>query len=166
MIHLSERGTTDGSESPSVMSNSLQLHGLYPTRLLCPWNSPGKNTGVGCHILLQQLMKDNKCRLEYSGFSASVEEKCGCFPYLNWSVDSMYLETGTMPMWLPNLWSKSCYKKTDHLKSFEMTLPNWIIIIMMPAACLFSTSVLYLSDGDWAALQICHLFLKIQPKKM
>ena len=26
--------------------------GLQPARLLCPWNSPGKNTGVGCHALL------------------------------------------------------------------------------------------------------------------
>ena len=30
---------------PSVMSNSLQPYGLYPARLLCPWDSPGKNTG-------------------------------------------------------------------------------------------------------------------------
>ena len=30
----------------SVMPNSLGPHGLQPTRLLCPWNSPGKNTGV------------------------------------------------------------------------------------------------------------------------
>ena len=28
---------------------------MEPTRLLCPWNSPGKNTGVGCHFLLQGL---------------------------------------------------------------------------------------------------------------
>ena len=28
-------------------------HGLQPTRLLHPWDSPGKNTGVGCHFLLQ-----------------------------------------------------------------------------------------------------------------
>ena len=34
-----------------VMSNSLRLHGLQLTRLLCPWNSPGKNTGVSCHAL-------------------------------------------------------------------------------------------------------------------
>ena len=26
---------------------------LFPARLLCPWGSPGKNTGVGCHFLLQ-----------------------------------------------------------------------------------------------------------------
>ena len=34
------------------MSNSLGPHGLQSTRLLCPWDSPGKNTGVGCHSLL------------------------------------------------------------------------------------------------------------------
>ena len=35
------------------MSNSVRPHGLQPTRLLRPWDSPGKNTGVGCHFLLQ-----------------------------------------------------------------------------------------------------------------
>ena len=39
----------------SVMSNSLLLHGLYPTSFLCPWNFSGKNTGVGCHFLCQGL---------------------------------------------------------------------------------------------------------------
>ena len=32
---------------------TLQSHGLQPSRLLSPWDSPGKNTGVGCHFLLQ-----------------------------------------------------------------------------------------------------------------
>ena len=31
----------------------LQLHGIQPARLLCPWDFPEKNTGVGCHFLLQ-----------------------------------------------------------------------------------------------------------------
>ena len=35
------------------MSNSSRPHELQPTRLLCPWDSPGKSTGVGCHCLLQ-----------------------------------------------------------------------------------------------------------------
>ena len=39
----------------SVMSDFLGLYGLEPTRLLCPWNSQGKNTGVCCHILLQGI---------------------------------------------------------------------------------------------------------------
>ena len=41
--------------SRSVVSNSLQSHGLQRTRLLCPWNSPGKNTRVGNHSLLQGI---------------------------------------------------------------------------------------------------------------
>ena len=35
------------------MSNSVQPHRRQPTRLPRPWDSPGKNTGVGCHFLLQ-----------------------------------------------------------------------------------------------------------------
>ena len=41
--------------SRSVVSNSFCPHGLQPTRLLCPWNSPGKNTEMGCHSLLQGI---------------------------------------------------------------------------------------------------------------
>ena len=37
------------------MSDSLWLHGLYPTRFFCPWNSAGKNTGVDCHFQLQGI---------------------------------------------------------------------------------------------------------------
>ena len=37
------------------MPNSLWPHGLQPTRLLCPGDFPGKDTGVGCHFLLQGI---------------------------------------------------------------------------------------------------------------
>ena len=43
------------SVSVSVVSDSFQPRGLQPTRLLRPWGFPGKNTGVGCHFLLQAL---------------------------------------------------------------------------------------------------------------
>ena len=35
------------------MSDSVQSHRWQPTRLRCPWDSPGKNTGVGCHFLFR-----------------------------------------------------------------------------------------------------------------
>ena len=41
--------------SHSVVSNSLWPNGLQPARPLCPWPSPGKITGVGCHFLLQGI---------------------------------------------------------------------------------------------------------------
>ena len=41
--------------SHSVVPDSLRPHGLQPTRLLCPWDFPRKDTGVGCHFLLQGI---------------------------------------------------------------------------------------------------------------
>ena len=38
-----------------VVSNSVWPHRQQPTRLPSPWDSPGKNTGVGCHFLLQRM---------------------------------------------------------------------------------------------------------------
>ena len=44
-----------GSVSHSAVSDSLQPHRQEPARLLCSWGSQGKNTGVGCHALLQGI---------------------------------------------------------------------------------------------------------------
>ena len=38
-----------------VWSLSCEHYGLWPSRPLCPWDSPGKNTEVGCHSLLQGI---------------------------------------------------------------------------------------------------------------
>ena len=45
--------------SRSVMSDSSRPHELQPTRLLHPWDFPGKSTAVGCHCLLQSLVNIN-----------------------------------------------------------------------------------------------------------
>ena len=47
------RSWRESPPSCSVRSDSLRPQGLKPARLLCPWASPGKSTGVGCHALLQ-----------------------------------------------------------------------------------------------------------------
>ena len=48
--------------SRSVMSHSLRPHGLWPARLLCPWDSPSKNTGVGSHAQSQKdILFDSTC---------------------------------------------------------------------------------------------------------
>ena len=61
--------------SCSVMPNSLQPRGLYPTRLLCPWDFSGKNAGVGCHFLLQGIFPNQGSNLHL----------------LHWQVDSLLL---------------------------------------------------------------------------
>ena len=62
-INLTPSSTFSGLGLPlcvcaqcSVVSDSLQPRGLWPTRLLCPWDYPDKTTGVGCHFLLQGIL--------------------------------------------------------------------------------------------------------------
>ena len=64
--------------SRSVMSNSLGPHGLQPTRLLYPQNYPGKNTGVGCHFLLQGtfLTQGSKQSLLHFGQRQVTDQEC------------------------------------------------------------------------------------------
>ena len=45
--------------SCSVVSDSQWPHGLQPTRLLHPWDFPGKSTGVGCHCLLRSCIESD-----------------------------------------------------------------------------------------------------------
>ena len=53
--HFSFAFCVHACQVASFMSDSLWPHGLQPARLLRPWDSPGKNTGVGCHALLQGI---------------------------------------------------------------------------------------------------------------
>ena len=78
--------------SPSMLSHSVVSNSswLYPTRLLCPWDFPGKNSGVGFHFLLQWIFLTGElnwgllhCRrilyqLSYQGSPKCVSE--GIFP--------------------------------------------------------------------------------------
>ena len=56
--HISWEHVESESVSHSFVSDSLQPHGL-----LCPWNSPGKNTGVGCHSFLQGIFPTQESNL-------------------------------------------------------------------------------------------------------
>ena len=62
--------------SRSVVSDSLQPHGLQPTRLPHPWNSPGKNTGVGCHFLLQCMKVKSEREVAQSCLTLSDPMDC------------------------------------------------------------------------------------------
>ena len=51
-------------------------HGLQPTRLLHPWDSPGKNTGVGCHFLLQCMKVESESEVAQSCLTRSDLMDC------------------------------------------------------------------------------------------
>ena len=58
------------------MSNSVRPHGLQPTRLLCPWDSPGKNTGVDCHFLPQCMKVESESEIAKSCLTLSDPMDC------------------------------------------------------------------------------------------
>ena len=58
------------------MSDSVRPHGLQPTRLLRPWDSPGKNTGVGCHFLLQCMKVESESEIAQSRLTLSIPMDC------------------------------------------------------------------------------------------
>ena len=61
--------------SHSIVSESLQPHGLYCARIFCPWDFPGETTGVGCHFLLEGIFPTQ-----------------GSYPCpLHWQIDSLPL---------------------------------------------------------------------------
>ena len=76
----------------SVRSDFLWPHGLQPTRLFCPLNFPGKNTGVGCHFVLQGIFPTQGLKL------------C-LFSLLHWLV-------GSLPLW--HLRSQPEFPVTKH----------------------------------------------------
>ena len=64
--------------SHSIIYDSLWPHGWQPARLLCPRDYPGKNTGVGCHFLLQRIFPTQRSN--------------SCLPQLlQWQVDAILL---------------------------------------------------------------------------
>ena len=66
----------------TLLLSHVQVHRLYLTRLLCPWNSPRKNTGVGCCFLLQGI------------FPTQGSNLC----LLHWQVDSLLLSHLRSPL--------------------------------------------------------------------
>ena len=60
----------------SVVSNSVRPHRWQPTRLLCPWDSPSKNTGVGCHFPLQCMKVKSESEATQSCQSLSNHMDC------------------------------------------------------------------------------------------
>ena len=58
------------------MSDSVQPHRRQPTRPHCPWDSPGNNTGVGCHFLLQCMKVKSESEVAQSCLTLSDPMDC------------------------------------------------------------------------------------------
>ena len=88
------------------MSDSLRRCGLWPTRLLCLWDSPGKNTGVGCHALLQGIFLTQ---------GSNVSRFC----LLHWQEGSLPL----VPLEKPCTWKQRAFIRLQYITSISTLFP-------------------------------------------
>ena len=93
----------------SVVSDSVRPHRWQPTRLPRPWDSPGKNTGVGCHFPFQCMKVKSESEVAQSCPTLSDPRDCsppGCS--VHGICQARVLEWGAIASSeLPSTWSQS-----------------------------------------------------------
>ena len=77
----------------------LWCHGLYPARLLCPWDFPGKNTRVGCHFFFQGIFQTQGSNLRLLLWQADSLPLChqGSLRSIDWLFNFLYMFKGYTP---------------------------------------------------------------------
>ena len=77
------------------MSDSVRPHGWPPTRFRCPWDSPVKNIGVGCHFLLQCMKVKSESEVTQSCPTLSDPMDCSLpGSSIHWIFHTRVLELG------------------------------------------------------------------------
>ena len=104
------------------MSDSVRPHRQQPTRLLCPWDSPGKNTGVGCHFLLQCMKV--KSQSEVAQSCPTPSDPMDCSPpgfFVHGIFQARVLEWGAIDQIITNiqLSHKAVQVPSMELKKFQ-----------------------------------------------
>ena len=95
------------------MSDSVRPHRRQPTRLPHPWDSPGKNTGVGCHFLLQ--CKKVKSESEVAQSCPTLSDSMDCSlpgSSIHGIFQARVLESGAIAFWLlPIYYKRMCIRR-------------------------------------------------------
>ena len=97
------------------MSNSVQPHRRQPTRLPHPWDSPGKNTGVGCHCLLQCMKVKSESQVAQSCPTFSNPMDCS-LP--GPSIHGIF--QARIPQWVAIAFSIYIYQKRTETESYRI----------------------------------------------
>ena len=121
------------------MSDSVQPHRGQPTRLPRPWDSPGKNSGMGCHCLLQ--CRKVKSESEVAGSCPTLSDSMDCSPpgsSIHGIFQARVLEWGAIKrlinFFLVAITSKKSFL-TDMLKKSLLTSLNIKVMISPLSFC-------------------------------
>ena len=141
------------------MSDSVRPHRLQPTRLPYPWDSPGKNTGVGCHFLLQCM----KVKSE-----SEVTQSCPTPRPWKTPIYSLLLEKAMAPHSSTFAWKISWTEEPGRLQSMgslesgttERLHFHFSLSTFMHWRWKWQPTPVFLSGESqgWGALVGCHLW--------
>ena len=137
------------------MSDSMWPHRRQPTRLHCPWDSPGKNTGVGCHFLLQCMKV--KSESEVAQWCPTLRDPMDCSPLgssIHGIIQARVLEWGAIafPASSPSVlyisYSLRGHTVLIHFMTFfclnSMVEPNFFPLSLFSSSlCHWSENVLF-----------------------
>ena len=130
--------------SHSVVSDSLRPHGLQPTRLLHPWDFPGKSTGMGCHCLLRDQPRQH------------IKKQGHYFVNKGPSNQGYGFSSGHVWMWEFDLKKAECQR----IDAFELSC--WIRLLRVPwTARRYNQSILKEISPEYS-LEGLMLNLKLQ----
>ena len=119
------------------MSDSVRPHRRQPTRLIYPWDSPGKNTGVGCHFLLQCMKVKSESEVAQSCLTPSDPMDCSLPGSSAHGIfQARVLEWGAM--WCPTLCDPMDYSMPGflvlrHLPEFAQICVHWVSDAIQPS---------------------------------
>ena len=109
------------------MSNCVRPQRWQSTRLPCPWDSPGKNTGVGCHFLLQCMKVKSECEVAQS--CPTLSNPMDCSP-LSSSIHGIF--QARVLEWVAIAFSNTCI--------CNVSISHPLIISDSVFSCLFTVS--------------------------
>ena len=131
------------------MSDSVWPHRQQPIRLPCPWDSPGKNTGVGCHFLLQCMKVKSESEVAQSCPNLSNPMDCSPpGPSIHGIFQARVLE------WVAIAFSNLLYICT--LKYIYLSLDAQLVFFL-ELLVLFSPTLLYSCFRDTAPISFIQL---------
>ena len=120
------------------MSDSVRPHRRQPTRLPRPWDSPGKNTGVGCHFLLQRMKVKSESEVAHICPMSKTCQLCPAHEVFV-SIFSAFMLKKT----LTNLFTRYCNNPVFPLHSFfHQSLSQISSVTVVILLCIYSVTLL------------------------
>ena len=149
----------------------MRPHRRQPNRLLCPWNSLGKNTGVGCHFLHQCIKVKSQSEVAQSCPTLGDPMDCSLPDFsVHGILQARVLEWGAIAF--SDLSPTFSQKNNWHLSTF---LPShlWALCSIWICLLILTGEILALLQGPFhispcflIPLNIRHLFLLWTPKQV